>query len=320
MGLSILHYELNGESHWGVLRNQEIIPVQGHYPTLQSFLLEGTRFAREAQATTAQRISLESVKVLSPVTEPARIVCQGANYGAHRAEAGMKPERPAFNLFFRKADSSLSGAGEPIKRPAHVRLLDYEIELGLVIGRTIDKPLKITEANLHDYVAGLVIANDISARDVQLVEGQWYKGKSYRSFGPAGPVLYLLDQDEIPGIYNLDLNLWVNDELRQSSNTRQLLFKPEETLTELSELMNLSVGDLILTGTPGGVALHLSQEDLQQLSNPSVPSEKKMELLMQSQQQNSKYLADGDVVRCEIKSPDGHMDLGVLENKVEAAS
>ena len=320
MGLSIVRYQINGESHWGVLENQEIIPVQGHYPTLQSFLQEGARLAREAHATTEQRISLDSVKILSPVTEPARIVCQGANYGAHRAEAGMKPERPAFNLFFRMADSSLIGAGEPIKRPTHAGLLDYEIELGLVIGATIDKPVKITEANLSDYVAGLVIANDISARDVQLVEGQWYKGKSYRTFGPAGPVLYLLDSDEITGIYDLDLNLWVNDELRQSSNTRQLLFKPEETLTELSELMNLSVGDLILTGTPGGVALHLSQEDLQQLSNPSVPAEVKRQFLLQSQTENPKYLADGDVVRCEIKSPDGRIDLGILENKVEAAS
>lgn len=319
MGVSVIRYAVNGESHWGVLREEQIIAIEGRYPSLASFLQNGVESLRKALTAAGQGLSLNEVTILSPVTAPARIVCQGANYGAHRVEAGLKPERPPFNLIFRKADSSLTGARDPIQRPAHVQLLDYEIELGLVIGKSIEKPVQITEENLHEYVAGLVISNDISARDVQLVQGQWYKGKSYRSFCPTGPILYVLDREEFSYLDNLELKLWVNDELRQSSNTSQLLYKHAETLTELSELMNLSVGDLLLTGTPGGVALHLSKEEFDQLSNPFLPSDKKMELLLESQKQSPKYLKDGDVIRCQIKSPNGRIDLGVQENKVEAA-
>ena len=100
-------------------------------------------------------------------------------------------------MIFSKADSSLCGAYTEIIRPAHVQLLDYEIELGLVIGTEITEPVEVTDENLHQFVAGLVIFNDVSARDVQLLQGQWLKGKSYRTFGPTGPYFYLLDQDEM---------------------------------------------------------------------------------------------------------------------------
>ena len=103
------------------------------------------------------------------------------------------------------------------------------------MGSEITEPVEVTDENLHQFVAGLVIFNDVSARDIQLIQGQWLKGKSYRTFGPTGPYFYLLDQDEMNSIYDLELNLWVNDELRQSANTNQLLFKPAETITELSE-------------------------------------------------------------------------------------
>ena len=139
----------------------------------------------------AETISLNEVTILSPVTTPARIVCQGANYSSHRAESGLEAKKPPFNLIFSKADSSLCGAYTEIIRPAHVQLLDYEIELGLVIGSEITEPVEVTEENLHQFVAGLVIFNDVSARDVQLTSRTMVKRKKLSYIWPNWTILLL---------------------------------------------------------------------------------------------------------------------------------
>lgn len=317
MGLSVVRFETKGDAKWGVFKNDQIYVLKGSYDTLTHFLNEGVDEAKFVYTTEdAEILSFEDVRVLSPVTAPARVVCQGANYASHREEAGLAADRPPFNLIFTKADSSLCGAYDDIVRPKHVQLLDYEVELGLVIGKEITGPVEVTAENLHEFVAGFVIVNDVSARDVQLPQGQWLKGKSYRTFGPTGPILYLLDKEDGPKVHDLDVRLWVNDELRQHANTTQLLYKPEETLIELSQTMNLSIGDLLLTGTPGGVALHLTKEVMDQIMNPFFPGDKKMMLLMESQKKLSNYLKDGDVIRCEISSPDGGISLGKQVNHV----
>jgi 2-keto-4-pentenoate hydratase/2-oxohepta-3-ene-1,7-dioic acid hydratase in catechol pathway len=320
MGLQVVRFEIDNQVQWGVVSNNNILVLEDSYDTLAQFLEEGAEKARRAkQEGIGETLSLDEVNLLSPVTKPARIVCQGANYSSHRAEAGLEANRPPFNMIFSKADSSLCGANSEVIRPSNVQLLDYEIELGLVIGKEISESVEVTDENLHQYVAGLVIVDDVSARDVQLTEGQWLKGKSYRTFAPTGPFLYLLDQEETPLIHDLELNLWVNDELRQSANTNQLLFKPAESLTELSEIMDLSKGDLVITGTTGGVALNLSKEELTQISNVSVPYEQKLELLVERQLSSGKYLKDGDVIRCQIRSANGAIDLGEQVNKVVAS-
>ncbi|MBS4215027.1 fumarylacetoacetate hydrolase family protein [Neobacillus rhizophilus] len=317
MGLQVVRFEKDGKENWGVVSNNQILALKNSYSSLAQFLEEGVEEARQVKESgTGETVSLDEVTVLSPVTQPARIVCQGANYSSHRAEAGLEATRPPFNLIFGKADSSLCGAYSEIIRPSHVQLLDYEIELGLVLGTEISQAVEVTDETLHQYVGGLVIMNDVSARDVQLCEGQWLKGKSYRTFGPTGPYLYLLDKDEIALIHDLELKCFVNDELRQSANTNQLLFKPAETLTELSEIMNLSKGDLIITGTTGGVALNLSPDVLGQISSLALPYQQKLDLLVESQINNGKYLEDGDVIRCQIRSADGTIDLGEQVNKV----
>lgn len=321
MGISVVRFEIQGKVQWGVVQEQQIYILNGTYETLASFLRNGLEEARRIQETRdAEVVSFSDVTILSPVTQPARIVCQGANYSSHREEAGLAGARPPFNLIFSKADSSLCGAYSDIIRPSHVQLLDYEVELGLVMGTDITAPVEVTTENFHQYIAGLVIVNDVSARDVQLPQGQWLKGKSYRTFGPTGPFLYVLDPEDVAQVHNLDVRLWVNDELRQNANTGQLLYKPEETLTELSQTMDLSVGDLILTGTPGGVALNLSKEVMDQIMNPFFPGAKKMELLVDSQLKLTNYLKDGDVIRCEILSPDGSISLGTQLSKVVAAN
>lgn len=317
MGLQIVRFEKEKKEQWGVVSGNQILVLTESYSSLADFLKNGAEEARKVKENgSVETVTIEEVTILSPVTKPARIVCQGANYSSHRAEAGLEAARPPFNLIFGKADSSLCGAYTEIVRPSNVQLLDYEIELGLVLGADIEQSLEVTDENLHQYVAGLVIFNDVSARDVQLTEGQWLKGKSYRTFGPTGPFLYLLDKEEISLIHDLELKCWVNDELRQSANTNQLLFKPAETLSELSQIMDLSTGDLIVTGTTGGVALNLTPDVLGQVSGMGTPYQKKLELLVESQINNGKYLKDGDVIRCQIKSSDGTIDLGEQVNKV----
>lgn len=317
MGLQIVRFEKENVERWGVVKGDSILVLQDTYNSLAQFLDNGKEEARKLyEQENGETVSLNEVTFLSPVTTPARIVCQGANYSSHRAESGLEAKKPPFNLIFSKADSSLCGAYTEIIRPAHVQLLDYEIELGLIIGSEITGPVEVTEENLHQFVAGLVIFNDVSARDVQLLQGQWLKGKSYRTFGPTGPYFYLLDQDEMTSIHDLEIKLWVNDELRQSANTNQLLFKPAETIIELSEIMDLSKGDLIVTGTTGGVAMNLATEEMSKVSNLTTPYEEKFKVMLESQLKLGNYLKDGDVIRCSIKSADGRIDLGEQVNKV----
>lgn len=317
MGIQVVRFMKEQKEQWGVVSGNNILVLQDSYNTLADFLENGVEKARKIKEQgSSESISLNDVTILSPVTKPARIVCQGANYSSHRAESGLEAQKPPFNLIFSKADSSLCGAYTEIIRPAHVQLLDYEIELGLVIGSEITEPVEVTEENLHQFVAGLVIFDDVSARDVQLLQGQWLRGKSYRTFGPTGPYFYLLDQEEIPLIHDLELKLWVNDELRQSANTNQLLFKPAETIQELSEIMDLSKGDLIVTGTTGGVAMNLSSKEMSTVSNLTTPYEEKVSTMLESQLKIGNYLKDGDVIRLSIKSTDGTIDLGEQVNKV----
>lgn len=312
MGIQVARFRDSSGIHWGTVAGDEIHVIPGFYPTLAHLLESRGQVAWSG----TERVAQSDVTWLSPVTTPARIVCQGANYSSHRAEAGFEPQRPDFNLIFMKADSSLTGAESDIVQPEGVRLLDYEVEVGLVMKRPLTKCTLVTEKNFLEYVAGIVITNDVSARDVQLLEGQWLKGKSFRTFCPTGPYLYLLDEGEASVIHNLELKLFVNGELRQSAHTSQLLFKPEETLTELSAIMDLAPGDLIMTGTPGGVALNLTPDELSLLSNPTVAYSEKEGVLLSSQRKRTQYLSAGDEVVCEVKSSDGRVDLGVQRNRV----
>ncbi|WP_156292093.1 fumarylacetoacetate hydrolase family protein [Oceanobacillus salinisoli] len=318
MGIQVVRFEKDNTEKWGVVEENRIKILKGNYPTLADFLEDGQEEAKKIlEDSSAEIVSFDDIILLSPVTKPARIVCQGANYSSHREESGMEANRPPFNLIFSKADSSLSGAYSEIIRPSNVELLDYEIELGLVVGSNINEAVEVTDDNLHEYLAGIVLTNDVSARDVQLVQGQWLKGKSYRTFCPTGPILYLLDKEEVSLIHDLELNLWVNDELRQSANTDQLLYKPAETLTELSQIMDFSKGDLVLSGTTGGVAMNLTPDLLKQVTDPTLPAESKRKTLVENQlKSGNKYLKEGDVVRASIKSKDGKIDLGEQRNVV----
>ena len=210
-----------------------------------------------AAAARGPDLRMADVTLLSPVTAPCRVICQGANYRQHMVESGLNPDEKAFNMFFEKSDASVAPPVGEVVRPSHVRLLDYEVELGLVMGAAVTAGRPVTPEDLPGLIFGLVIANDISARDVQLPQMQFFKGKSYRGFCPVGPYLTIPDRAEFALIDDLLLTLSVNGEVRQLDSTRNLVFGPAETLAELTTFSDLSPGDLILTGTPAGCALRV---------------------------------------------------------------
>jgi len=316
LGIKIVRFQKDEQIQWGVINDQTVIALENESETLADFLKLGIQEAKnKLEVNNGKMILLDEIDLLSPVTKPANIICQGVNYSQHRKESGLSSGRPAFNMIFSKLDSSLCGPFETIIQPDHVQLLDYEIELGLVIGKEITSEMQVTEDNLHDYVAGLVIGNDVSARDVQLTQLQWLKGKSYRTFCPVGPYFYVMDEDEYAYLYDLELELKVNDEVRQSANTDQLLFKPTETLTELSQLMELKPGDLLLTGTPGGVAMQLTSDEMNCLTSLVASYEEKQQVINR-QLGLANYLKEGDLIETSIYSRNREIDLGTQRNVV----
>ncbi len=255
------------------------------------------------------------VEWLPPVTANQQFVCQGANYRQHMIESGMDPDAKKFNMIFTKATSCIVAANSPVVKPRHVRFLDYEIELGLILKRDITSRQRITDANLHDYVAAIVIVNDYSARDVQIPQMQFYKGKSFRTFGPVGPYLCLLEQRDFPKLKALDLTLTVNGTVRQQDSTSNLVYGPAETLTELSGVHDLHAGDLLATGTPAGCALSIPSP-LKQRAVALFPESVKWKMFMKVQAGRTQYLKAGDIVEARIASRDGTIDLGVQRNEI----
>ena len=319
MATHLVRYELGNGRRWGVVRGARIAPLDGEYPTTGSLIERGEPDWRAA-ARGAPSLELSKVTLLSPVTAPARVICQGANYRQHMLESGLDPDAKRFNMFFEKSDASISAPVGPLVRPAHVQLLDYELELALVFRKRISGPVTVTAGNLHEYVFGVTIANDVSARDVQLPQMQFFKGKSYRGFCPLGPNLAVLDPGEFRYLDQLTLTLKVNDAVRQQDTTANLVFKPAETITELSTFSDLSPGDVLLTGTPAGCALRAPPPLVRRLMQLVLPEPKLWATFTRVQARRPQYLRPGDVVRGTIASPDGVIDLGEQRHVVEGAA
>jgi 2-keto-4-pentenoate hydratase/2-oxohepta-3-ene-1,7-dioic acid hydratase in catechol pathway len=209
---------------------------------------------------------------------PGKIVCVGLNYRDHAEESGMEP--PEQPLVFAKWPSSLIGPGEPIVLPEQAKEVDYEAELGVVIGT---RATRVSAADALDHVAGYLCANEVSARDIQFADGQWTRGKSFDTFGPVGPIVPAAD---VPDPQALRIRCLLNGEVVQDSSTAQMVFTVAEVIAFVSDGITLDPGDLILTGTPAGVGLG---------RKPPV------------------YLADGDEVTVEIEG------IGSLTNPVRRA-
>ncbi len=263
----------------GVVRAQEIAAAL--VPQSTRLFLEGGAVAQEAVAAITEWVTVPaaSARLHASIADPGKFICIGVNYRDHAAETGSPiPKEPPI---FAKWSNAILDPGEPILRPRGSQQLDWEVELGVVIGRTARY---VTKEQALDYVWGYTIINDASARDFQFITSQWMTGKIFETAAPVGP--YIADRSEIADPHALDLKTWVSGTQRQSGNTKTFIFDVRYLVSYLSNLMTLSPGDLIATGTPPGIGHAMK---------PPV------------------YLQPGDVVRMEITG------LGRLENPVKDA-
>jgi 2-keto-4-pentenoate hydratase/2-oxohepta-3-ene-1,7-dioic acid hydratase in catechol pathway len=275
------------------------------------------RAAITAAATSTDTVPVDHLALVSPVTAPCRLVAQMTNFASHVTDVGGDPQAVPLT-FFRKTSGSISGPSDDVVRPPHVRLLDYEVEIGLVIGRELPVGTSVTADNLADYVAGLVVTNDISARDIQLPQTQFYEAKSYPTFTPVGPALVLLDADELKRFTDLRLTLRVNGEVRQDMTAADMIYLPVQALQALSRFQRLDPGDLLLTGTPVGTALSAPPKPIAMIVS-LLPPAVRWKLFFQGQAGNPKYLKDGDVIEATVATDDAAIDLGTQRTVVRYA-
>lgn len=253
-----------------------------YFSSMAAFLDAGDEAMSSARAIATDPgagLPLEAVRLFPPVPRPGKIIAVGFNYQDHAAEQGIKP--PEAPLIFAKFTTSITGPYDPIVLPAGDPQVDYEAELGVVIGR---RGKSIPEDRAYDYIAGYLALNDVSARKWQFGDKQWVRGKSCDTFCPIGP--WLVTRDEVPDPQGLPIACRVNGEVRQSANTRDLYFGIPTLLAYISASITLEPGDIIATGTPPGVGV---------FRKPPI------------------YLQAGDVVEVEIES------LGTLRNAVVAS-
>jgi acylpyruvate hydrolase len=224
-------------------------------------------------------IDRQEVRLAAPIARPGKIICIGLNYRDHAAESNAP--LPEYPVVFAKYANTVIGPGDAIVLPRVTEEVDYEGELGVVIGR---RARDVAEADALDYVGGYLPFNDVSARDYQMRTSQWTIGKTFDTFAPLGPAL--VTADEVPDPHTLDLRVTIGDELLQNSNTRHLIFTIPHLIAYLSSVMTLEPGDVIASGTPAGVGAARTPK---------------------------RWLRAGETVRVEIQG------LGVLENPVVAA-
>jgi 2-keto-4-pentenoate hydratase/2-oxohepta-3-ene-1,7-dioic acid hydratase in catechol pathway len=213
------------------------------------------------------RRPLAEVRLCAPVLRPGKIFAIGLNYADHIAESGIEP--PKRQVWFTKAQTAVNGPFDPILIARGAPFVDYEVELVVVIGR---RGKHIAAARAQEHVFGYCVGNDVTERMWQHASPQWSLGKSFDTHAPFGP--YITTRDEIADPHALEIRCFVNDEVRQQSNTKHLVYDVWQQIEHLSSAMTLEPGDVIFTGTPGGVGA---------ARNPRV------------------FLKDGDVVRCEIE-------------------
>ncbi|WHY78570.1 fumarylacetoacetate hydrolase family protein [Neobacillus sp. WH10] len=306
--MKLVTFTHNGESRIAAIENRKLIDLHAAFKTkltsegklraaqiaeafvpkdMNGFLQGGTESLKLAKEAIAYALKNESsvqlifeedeVKMEAPVPSPGKIVCVGHNYREHILE--MKRELPPYPLVFAKFANTVIGPQDDIPFYPISEQLDYEAEFAFVIGK---RARNVTQEDALDYVAGYTIVNDVTYRDIQRRTLQWLQGKTVDGSAPMGP--WLMTADELTDPSGLDIVLTVNGEKRQHSNTANLVFSVQYLVEFLSELMTLEPGDVILTGTPGGVGV---------AQNPQ------------------KFLKDGDLVRIEVDQ------VGVLENRVK---
>ncbi len=271
-----------GATRIGVVSNDEIVDLAAATPHLPremtAFLAAGgaaLEAARAAVQRAVPRIPLAAVRLEAPV-RPRKFLAIGLNYADHIAESPR--QRPEFPTFFTKQHTCVNGPFDPIQRPRVSEMLDYEGELGFVIGR---RCRHVPQERAAEVIAGYLVVNDVSVRDWQFRTPTMTLGKSFDTHGPIGP--WIVTPDEVGDAHALELRTWVNQELRQHSNTRHLIFNCFDQVATLSTVCTLEPGDVVSTGTPAGVGFARTP---------------------------ARFLVAGDVVRIEIEH------IGWIENQV----
>ena len=282
-------YTSGGEVHLGVVQGENVFDLTaaaGEGPEFRS-LSDWLRAGKPARHRTDELLgngsasgypltALATLRHAPLVSRDSHIFCVGLNYADHAAENNLPP--PSSPIFFAKLSSVVIPHGTAIPLPAASDQIDYEAEMAVVLGMEADC---VSEAEAEECIAGCTIMNDVSARDLQRSDKQWFRGKNCNGFGPLGP--WLVTADEVPDIGDLEITLKLNGRVRQHSNTRQLVFPPAALISRLSQTLKLEPGDVISTGTPAGIG-----------SKQTPPS----------------FLKEGDQIQIEISG------IGTLQNTV----
>lgn len=277
--MKLVTYATDAGPRVGCIDNGEVVPTPG-IPDIIS-LFNDNSLENSIEAALKGRIDaqpIDELTLLAPIPRPTKIIAIGLNYRDHAEETGQQlPEAP---ILFSKPPTATIGHGANIIIPSEASQIDYEVELGVVIGKG---GRNISVDTALEFVGGYTVFNDVSARDYQFQDGQWFRGKSFDTFAPMGPCLTLPDQIQDP--QDLKMKLRLNGKLRQNSSTANMVFSVAELIADISQVMTLEPGDVIATGTPSGVGFKVKPKPV--------------------------FLQPGDVVEAEI---DG---IGILRNPVE---
>jgi len=276
----------DGKETYGLIKDDRVatkddIIYQTGIPiplNIKDFLFEGWYDeVKDKISDTCFKDQLEKFRLLAPIPDPPKIICLTFNYPAHAKEQNLvSPKEP---VIFMKPRTTLCGTDSDIMCPNFIKQLDYEVELAVIIGKTCKN---VDESRSKDYIFGYMVFNDVSARDIQMRDKQFTRGKSFDTFAPCGP--WITSADEVTNPQDLQLVTRINGQNRQDSSTKNMFIKIPSIISKLSNVMTLEKGDIIVTGTPDGVALN----------NPSTP-----------------FLKNGDKIEMEIEK------LGRIQNTVK---
>ncbi len=251
--MKLLRFGKAGEEKPGVFEGGKILDLSSHFSDFDRkfFNQGGLEKLKEILASDSSLKEIEPhTRLGSCVARPGKVLCIGLNYSDHAKESGMDiPKEP---ILFQKGSNTVVGPNDPVIIPRNSQKTDWEVELGVIIGKDA-RYLNSPEESL-DYVAGYCISNDVSERAFQLERGgQWTKGKSCDNFNPIGP--YLVTKEEVEDPQSLKMELWVNGEKKQDGSSSTMIFNVKYLIHYLSQFMTLEAGDLITTGTPPGVGM-----------------------------------------------------------------
>lgn len=279
--MRLIRFGPAGQEKPGLWQAGRVVDLRAIFPEIPDI---SERFFKDGWLQRIQQIEDPGqemdIRLGCPLCRPSKIICLGLNYLDHKEESGF--ERPQRPLLFSKTPNALTGPFDPIVLPQSCDQIDWEVELAVVIGRA---GKRIAAEDALDYVAGFSVLNDVSGRQAQFSDSQWFRGKSFDTFAPMGPALVTID--EIGNFQNLKLTARVNGEIMQDGNSADMIFDIPAIIAFISQDITLWPGDIISTGTPSGVGI---------FRDPPV------------------LLKAGDVVECRVEN------VGMIRNAVEAGS